>query len=61
MIADVTTHATDPRLLLSRHQQVVELEAIMVEIQADLADLAFQEKIHKDFGGKRNIRIIERK
>ena len=37
VIADVTAHTMDPRLLLSRHQLVVELEAILVEIQADLA------------------------
>ena len=50
VIADVTAHAMDPRLLLSLsvpHQQVEELVAILVEIQAGLADLAVQEKVHE--------------
>ena len=52
VIADVTAHAMDPKLLLSLslslHQQVVELEAILVEIQADMADLAVQQNVHED-------------
>ena len=47
VIADWTAHATDPRLLPSRHWQVVELEAILVEIQADLA-------VHKDSAEKKH-------
>ena len=44
-IADVIAHAMDPRLLLSLDQQVEELEAILVEFQADLAD---HEKVHEE-------------
>ena len=50
VIADAIAHAIDPTNLFSLHQQVVELEATMVEIQgclADQADLVVQEKVHE--------------
>ena len=43
-------HAIDPPLLFFLHQQVEELEVILVEIQgylADLADLVVQDKVHE--------------
>ena len=46
VIADAISHATDPPLLFSLHQ-VEELEAILVEIQGYLADLADQDKVHE--------------
>ena len=39
VIVDGIAHAIDPPLLFSLHQQVEELEVILVEIQAHLADL----------------------
>ena len=69
VIADTIAHAIDPPLLFSLHQQVEELEVILVEIQAylaDLADLVVQDKVHevdqkgpRCLGRERNIRIIE--
>ena len=50
VIADAIAHAIDPPLFFSLHQQVEELEAILVEIQAylaDLADLVVQDKVHE--------------
>ena len=46
VIAGMTAHAMDPRLMfyLSLHQQVEELEVILVETQADLA---VQEKVNE--------------
>ena len=49
VIADAIAHAIDPPLLFFLHQQVEELEVILVEIQgylADLADLVVQDKVH---------------
>ena len=43
----VIAHAIDPLLLFSLHQQVEELEAILVEIQACLADLVVQDKVQE--------------
>ena len=40
LIADAIAHAIDPPLLFSLHQQVEELEAILVEIQGYLSHLA---------------------
>ena len=37
VIADVIDHTIDPKISLSLHQQVEELEAILVEIQEDLS------------------------
>ena len=50
VIAGAIVHAIDPPLLFSLHQQVEELEAILVEIRgylADLADLVVQGKVHE--------------
>ena len=50
VIADAIAHAIDPPLLFFVHQQVEELEVILVEIQddlADLADLVVQDNVHK--------------
>ena len=50
VIAGAIAHAIDPTFLFSLHQQVEELEAIMVEIQcylADQADLVVQDKVHE--------------
>ena len=46
VIADAIAHAIDPPLLFSLQLQVLELEAILVEIQGHLADLADQDKVH---------------
>ena len=51
VIADVIDHAMHTRLLLSSHQQL-ELEAILVEVQADLADLVVPEEVHEDLDEK---------
>ena len=50
VIADAIAHAIDPLLLFPLHQQVEELEAILVEIQgylADQVDLVVQDKVHE--------------
>ena len=50
VIADAIVHAIDPPLLYFLHQQVEELEVILVEIQgnqADLTDLVVQDKVHE--------------
>ena len=50
VIAGAIAHAIDPPLLFSLHQQVEELEVILVEIQtylADLADLVVQDRVHE--------------
>ena len=39
VIVDAIAHAIDPPLLFSLHQQVEELEAVLVEIQGYLVDL----------------------
>ena len=47
VIADAIVHANDPPLLFLLHQQVEELEVILVEIQGYLADLVVQVKVHE--------------
>ena len=50
VIAGAIARAIYPTLLFSLHQQVEELEAILVEIQgylADQADLVVQDKVHE--------------
>ena len=53
VIAGAIAHAIDPPLLFSLHQQVEELEEVLVEIQAhladlaDLADLVVQDRVHE--------------
>ena len=50
VIEDAIAHAIDPPLLFSLHLQVVELEVVLVEIHAylaDLADLIVQGKVHE--------------
>ena len=47
VIADAIVHAIDPPLLFFLHQQVEELEVILLEIQGHLADLAVQDKVHE--------------
>ena len=48
-VGDQVTVIADPPFLLSLHQQVEELEAILVEIQgylADQADAVVQDEVH---------------
>ena len=50
VIADAIVHAIDPPLLYFLHQQVEELEVILVEIQgnqADMTDLVAQDNVHE--------------
>ena len=44
VIADAIDHAVDPPLLFFLHQQVEELEVILVEIQGYLADLVVEDE-----------------
>ena len=49
VIADVIDHTIDPKisLSLSLHQQVEELEAILVEIQEDLSVQVVHESVQQ--------------
>ena len=47
VIEDAIVQAIDPLLSFFLHQQVEELEVILVEIQGYLAGLACQDKVHE--------------
>ena len=50
VIADAIAHAIDPPLFFCLHQQVEELEAILVDIQgylADQLDLVVLDEVHE--------------
>ena len=56
VIAGAIARAIDPPLLFSLHQQVEELEVILVKIQACLADLVVQDRVHEvDQKGPRSL------